>query len=206
MGKRAEILDWKLREKWQAKPEFSPKPLSNPSWTLTLVMHIHFCYHLALETSAKYSSISLSGVMTSATPTHSQAYNGQGPLASERFSRLKAAYSARNGAHKKAEEPYLHPFVSKRREMLKPVPTKAFLQPAKAAAMCTAPRIETCPPPPIPPFLLAQNLSSKRIVPTDNMRPKFHDEYTHHQWLKGFNMRQGCTHSSTHQMRHLACT
>ena len=69
--------------------------------------------------------------------------------------------------------------------MAKPVPSKAFLQPAKAATMCTAPRAETRPPPPIPPFLLAQNLSSKRIVPTDNMWPKLHDEYTHHQWLKG---------------------
>ena len=39
--------------------------------------------------------------------------------------------------------------------------------------MCTAPRTETRPPPRIPPFLLAQNLSSKRIAPTDNMRPNF---------------------------------
>ena len=45
------------------------------------------------------------------------------------------------------------------------------------------PRTETRPPLPIPPFLLAQNLSSKRIVPTDNMWPKLQDEYT--QWLKG---------------------
>ena len=62
--------------------------------------------------------------------------------------------------------------------MAKPVLTKAFLQPAKAAAMYTAPRAATRPPPPIPPFLLAQNLSSKRIAPTNN-------KYTHHQWLKG---------------------
>ena len=55
--------------------------------------------------------------------------------------------------------------------MPKPVPTKAFLQPAKAAAMCTAPCAGSRPPPPIPPFLLVQNL---------------HDEYTGHQWLKGF--------------------
>ena len=69
--------------------------------------------------------------------------------------------------------------------MAKLVPNKAFLQPAKATAMCTAPHAETRPPPPIPPFLLAQNLSSKRIAPTDNMQPKLHDEYTRHQWLKG---------------------
>ena len=55
--------------------------------------------------------------------------------------------------------------------------------PAKAAAVCTAPHAETRPPPPISPFLLAQNLSSKRIAPSDNMQPKFH-EYSHHQWLK----------------------
>ena len=63
----------------------------------------------------------------------------------------------------------LHPFVSKRREMPNPVPTKAFLQLAKAAAVCMAPHAETRPPPPIPPFLLA----------------KLHDEYIRHQWLKG---------------------
>ena len=53
--------------------------------------------------------------------------------------------------------------------MPKLVLTKAFLWPAKAAAMCMAPHAETRPPPPIPPFLQAQNLSSKWIVPTDNM-------------------------------------
>ena len=93
----------------------------------------------------------------------------------------KTAYSARNRAPKEAEEPYLCQFVSKRREMAKPVLTKAFLQPANAAAMCTALCAETHPPPPIPPFLLAQNLPSKWIVPTDNVRPNLHDEYTHHQ-------------------------
>ena len=30
----------------------------------------------------------------------------------------------------------------------------------------------THPPPPIPPFLLTQNISSKQIAPTDNMQPK----------------------------------
>ena len=69
--------------------------------------------------------------------------------------------------------------------MAKPVPTKAFLQPAKAAAMCTAARGEPAHLPLSHLFLVAQNLSSKRIAPTDNMHPKLHDEYTRHQWLKG---------------------
>ena len=68
--------------------------------------------------------------------------------------------------------------------MVQPVPTKAFLQRAKAAAMCMAPRAEIRPPPPILPFLLAQNLSSKRIAPTDNMQPKSDDAIWHHRWLK----------------------
>ena len=36
----------------------------------------------------------------------------------------------------------------------------------------------TCPPPPVPRFLLVQNLSSKWISPTDNMRPNFDDDYS----------------------------
>ena len=55
--------------------------------------------------------------------------------------------------------------------MIQSVLTKAFLQQPKAAAMFIAPRAETQPPPPTPPFLLAQNLSLKWIVPTDNMQP-----------------------------------
>ena len=51
--------------------------------------------------------------------------------------------------------------------------------------MCTGSHDYACPPPPIPPFLLAQNLSSKWIGPTDNMQPKLHDDYTRHLWLKG---------------------
>ena len=76
-------------------------------------------------------------------------------------------------------------FVLTKWEVVQLVPTKAFLQPAKAAAMCTAPHTETRPPPPIPPGLLVQNLSSKRIAPTDNMRPKSDNTKWRHRWLKG---------------------
>ena len=65
--------------------------------------------------------------------------------------------------------------------MVQLVRTKAFLQLAKAAAMCTAPHAETSP---IPPFLLAQNLSSKQTAPTDNMWPKSDDAIWHHHLLK----------------------
>ena len=58
--------------------------------------------------------------------------------------------------------------------MAQSVPTKAFLQPAKAAAMCTAPHVYL---PLYPTFFATQNLLSKWIAPTDNIRPKMHDEY-----------------------------
>ena len=79
-----------------------------------------------------------------------------------------------------AEEQFLCPFVLNRREMVQPVPTKGFLQPIKTASLpCAVTRRVTLThlAPPIPPFLLAQNLSSKRIAPTDNMVPNLH-EYT----------------------------
>ena len=70
--------------------------------------------------------------------------------------------------------------------MVQPVPTKAVLQPAKAAAMCTTCHDYACPPPFISPFLLAQDLSSKQIALTDKMRPKSDNAKNHHQWLKGY--------------------
>ena len=83
------------------------------------------------------------------------------------------------------EEWFLHLFMLTRWEMVKPVPTKAVLQPAKAAAMCMACLEYARPPPPIPPFLLGQKLSSKWITPTDNMWPKSDDTKRRHWWLKG---------------------
>ena len=69
-------------------------------------------------------------------------------------------------------ESFLCLFVHQSRQMAHPALTKAFLQPAATATMhCQA---EWCTHPP-PPFLLVQNLSSKRIVPTDNMRSKSDD-------------------------------
>ena len=40
------------------------------------------------------------------------------------------------------------------------------------------------PNPPVPPFPLVQNLSSKQIVPTDNLQPKTDNAKRHHQLLR----------------------
>ena len=47
------------------------------------------------------------------------------------------------------------------------VPTKDFLQQSPEAAMLPGPSVQTCPPPSVLPFLLAQNLCPKEIAGSD---------------------------------------
>ena len=54
--------------------------------------------------------------------------------------------------------------------MVLPVPTKSLLKTSPDAAMLFAPFGYTHPPPPVPPFLLTQNLSHKDIAGSDIMK------------------------------------
>ena len=56
--------------------------------------------------------------------------------------------------------------------MALPVPTKSFLKTSPDAAMLFAPFGCTHPPPPVLPFLLAQNLSPQDIAGSDIMKLK----------------------------------
>ena len=56
--------------------------------------------------------------------------------------------------------------------MALPVPTKSLLRTSPDAAMLFAPFGCTDPPPPVPPFLLTQNLSLKHIAGSDIMKLK----------------------------------
>ena len=71
--------------------------------------------------------------------------------------------TARNGGPTWPEDRFLSLFVLRRREMAHPGLTKGFLQLSPEAAMLPGPR----PPPPVPPFLLVQNLSPKDIAGSD---------------------------------------
>ena len=51
--------------------------------------------------------------------------------------------------------------------MALPVPTKSLLKISPDAAMLFSPFGYTHPPPPVPPFLLTQNLSPKDIAGSD---------------------------------------
>ena len=57
-------------------------------------------------------------------------------------------------------------------EMALPVPTKSLLKMSPDVAMLFAPFRCTHPPPPVPPFLLTQNLSPKDIAGSDIMKLK----------------------------------
>jgi len=72
-----------------------------------------------------------------------------------------------------ARRPFLSLFMHRRREMAHPGLTKGFLQLRPEAAMLPGPRIETNPPPPIPPFLLAQNLCPKDIAEVTSQAESF---------------------------------
>ena len=56
--------------------------------------------------------------------------------------------------------------------MALPVPTKLLLKMSPDMAMLFAPSGCTHPPPPVPPFLLTQNLSPKYIAGSDIMKLK----------------------------------
>ena len=75
--------------------------------------------------------------------------------------------TARNCGPTWPEDRSLTLFGHRRREMAHPGLTKGFLQLSPEAAMLPGPRVETRPPPPVPPFLLAQNLSLKDIAGSD---------------------------------------
>jgi len=66
--------------------------------------------------------------------------------------------TARNGGPTWPEDRFLSQFLHRRRENAYPV-----LQLSPEAAMLPGPRVETRPPPPVPPFLLAQKISPKDI-------------------------------------------
>ena len=65
------------------------------------------------------------------------------------------------------------------------MPTKGRLQLSLEAVMLFAPFGRTHPPPPVPPFLLAQNLSPKDIAGSDITSWKLRDTYNRLWELKG---------------------
>ena len=112
-------------------------------------------------------------------PTHWQPYNGQGSPTSEYHLHCQKWSQKGRGA---LSTPVC---VKKERNGQATADQGFFVYSQPRQLPCAwLPKLKTHPPLHIPPFLLAQNLSLKRISPNDNMLPMLHDEYTCHQWLK----------------------
>ena len=77
---------------------------------------------------------------------------------------------AGNGGPTKPDGYFLTPFMPKTMEMALPVPNKTFLPRSPDTAMLFAPSGCTHPPPPVPPFLLSQNLSPKDFAGSHMMK------------------------------------
>ena len=66
-----------------------------------------------------------------------------------------------------ARRPFSEPVRAQEVRNAHPGLTKGFLQLSPEAAMLSGPRVETRPPPSVPPFLRAQYLSPMDIVGSD---------------------------------------
>ena len=122
-------------------------------------LYFHFCFELALEMWAKASLTHSLGVCDF-NHTHSfcklSIYSG---LLDQQT--LLLTYSFWNGdlTRGKVSTPNCAASAD-----------QGFSTAAKAAAMCTMPHAETCPPSPISPFLLAQNLTDNLCPPKSDKR------------------------------------
>ena len=129
-------------------------------------------------------TVSQSGAPTN--PLISEHSIVRAPPTRERSSGLKSCLKCQKWSPYKAKGAFSTPVCARRQTNGPPAAlTGAFLQAAATAAMHCQPERCTHPRPPVPPFLLAQNLSSKRIAPTDNMWPKTDDAKRCHRLLKG---------------------
>ena len=108
-----------------------------------------------------------------------------GPFNQRTLFRTKSCLKCQKWSPYKVKGAFLCPFVQESKQMAHPALTSTFLQAAAMATMHCRPERCTYPPPPVPPFRLAQNLSSKWIVPTDNMWPKTDNGKRCHWLLKG---------------------
>ena len=134
-------------------------------------LYFHFCLEPALETWAK-ASLTPSLRVHDPNHTHSLASFQWSGLSDQRVLQLTESC---------LQIPKWCPYKA-RGVVPEPVcANKARNGPATADQGSSLASQDSChvygtpgwthPPPPIPPFLLVQNLSSKQIAPTDNMRP-----------------------------------
>ena len=118
-------------------------------WIPFLGLYFYFCLELALKTWAK-ASLTPSLRVHDPNHTHSLASFQCSGLSDKRKLHLtECCLQVQKWCPYKGRGVVPEPVCANK---VRNGPVRAFLGPAKAAAMCTAPCPETHPPPPIPPF------------------------------------------------------
>ena len=147
--------------------------------------YFHFCLEPAMETWAK-ASLTPSLRVHDPNHTHSLVNFQWSGLSDQWALQLtESCLQIQKWCPYKARGVVPKPICA-RQEMVQPLPTTERSSLASQGSWHVHSTLGwTHPPPPIPPFLLAQNLSSKRIALTDNMWPKSDNAKWHHRWFKG---------------------
>ena len=139
--------------------------------------YFDFCLELALESWAK-ASLTQSLWVHDPNHTHSLASFQWSGLSDQRALHLiECCLQVQKWCPYKGRGVVPEPICG--------VKWSSHCRPRLFSCMCMAPHAKTYPPPLILLYLLAQNLFSKRIAPTDNMRPKSDNAIWRHRWLKG---------------------
>ena len=127
---------------------------------LLLVYHISTNFtDVSLQPSCAYSWLK----------PHPLSNNNHGSWPMAAPTEQEISFTARNGGPTRPEDHFLRPFMQRRREMANRMLTRGYLQLSPEAAMLLGPRVETHPPPPVPPFL---ELKSKSQGPCWNWHHK----------------------------------
>ena len=133
--------------------------------------YFHFCLELALETRVK-ALLTHSLWVHNIGHTHSLASIQESGLSDQRtLLQTKSCLKCQRWSPYKVKEAFSTPICARKQTNGSPSIDQGF-----STGSCNRP---------VPPFLLAQNLSSKRIAPTDNMQPTTDDVKRSHQLLKG---------------------
>jgi len=147
--------------------------MNSLSLEVTVSLRKHYIYHnynypqlsqvFSPQTSHKcLAAIQIYMFVTQTTPTHQRAFNRNGSQLATTHPDQEIASTVRHGGPTRQEDYFLSPFCASASQGY----SKAEIRhgPAVCTFMCTH------PPPPILPFLLAQNLSPKEIARNDLTR------------------------------------
>ena len=142
--------------------------------------YLYFCYELALETSAKRSSIKSLRVHDLCHAHSLASLQWSGPSDQWTLLPTENCLQCQKWSPWKRQRSHIYVRLCKKGKKWPSQcqPRLFYSQPSQQP--CAR---HPCWNPPTSPYPTI--FASAQIAPTDKMRPKLHDKYTCHQWLKG---------------------